>query len=173
LELLDAPESISSNSSTPPPVVLALGQTEFNGVNVFVVFSTLVVGGSHIKVGFGIGKMVELHLRLVFKAHDGQEAAFLTSVKNRIVLRPISMTKVHANVGQEAAFLSFVKDRTMIVCPTALTENKSTGNVVLFGDLDKSPTIETECKDLAEWLVNNGNSSGYFGMMSINITCVK
>lgn len=140
----------------------------------FLVFSSLVVGGSHIKVGFGIGKMVELHLRLVFKDHDGQEAAFLTSVKNRVVLRPISMTKVHADVGQEAAFLSFVKDTTMIACPTALTETKSTGNVVLlFGDLDISPTIETECKDLAEWLVNNENSSGYFGMMPINITCVK
>jgi hypothetical protein len=95
---------ISSNSYPPRLVLVVLGQTECNGVNVFVVFRTLVVGGSHVKVGFRIGKIVELHLRLVFKDHDGQEAAFLTCVKSRIALRPISIPKLHADVGQEAAF---------------------------------------------------------------------
>jgi hypothetical protein len=129
-------------------LVRVLEQPEFHGVHVLVVSST-GAGGNRIIVGFGIGRMIEFHLRHILKDHDGQEAAFLAS--------------------------DDVKGRTMIVRPTALAENKPTGNVAFFGDLEKPPTIETDRKDLTEWLVKEAiyGSSGAFGMKPINITCVK
>ena len=62
----------------------------------------------------------------------------------------------------------------MILRPTTLTENESTGKVVLFGDKDKSQTIQTDCMDLADWIVHEAICDGsYFGTTPINITCVK
>ena len=115
-----------------------------------LVVSSIGAGGSRIKVGMGIGRAIEFHIRHVLKDHN----------------------------GQEAAFLSAMKDRTLIVRPTALTKDQPTGKVVLFDDLDKSPTIQTDRKDLADWLVKeaivgNAVAGDRFGSKPINITCVK
>jgi hypothetical protein len=59
-----------------------------------VVVSSIGSGGSKIKVGFGIGSLIRFHLRHILHDHDGQEAGFLSSMK----------------------------ERTYIVCPTGLTE---------------------------------------------------
>ena len=96
-----------------------------------VVISSHGAGGSRVKIGFGIGRFVEHHLRYVFRDHDGQEAAFLSS--------------------------SSVAKRTMTFRPTALTDGESTGyddgKVVVFGDYDKSPAIHLDREDLATYVV--------------------
>ena len=102
-----------------------------------VVISSHGAGGSRVKIGFGIGKFVEHHLRYVFRDHDGQEAAFLSS--------------------RSSSSNSDVAKRTMIFRPTALTDGESTGyddgKVVIFGDYDKSPAIHLDREDLATYVV--------------------
>jgi hypothetical protein len=92
--------------------------------------------------------MIEFHLRHVLRDHD----------------------------GQEAAILSAMKDRTMIVRPTGLTENESTGRTTMFDGNKKCPTMKTDRKDLTDWLVNNamyGNATDHFGSKPIHITCLQ
>ena len=120
--------------------------TSFENVRVIVVSSS-GAGGSKIKVGFGIGKFIEWHLRHILNDHNGQEAAFLGSR---------------------------MKNRTMIVRPTALTENEATGHVVTFGEKEKCPTLQTDRKDLADWLIREGMMSvDRFGSAPICLTCIK
>jgi hypothetical protein len=129
-------------------LVQVLNKPNYQHVRVLVVSSS-GAGDSSIIVGFGIGKLIEFHLRHVLKDHG----------------------------GQEAVFLSAMKERTMIVRPTALTENKSTGKVITFGPKEKCPTTETDRKDLADWLIQEAIgcdwSSGRFGSKPITLTCVN
>lgn len=127
-------------------LVDVLARRGYEHVKVLNVSST-GAGGTPIIFGFGIGKMIEYHLRHVFRDHDGQEAAFKKSIQ----------------------------DRLLIVRPTSLTDGKPTkkGKIVLFDAFKKYPSMAIDRKDLTEWIVNNviyGNT-GYFGK-SINITCV-
>jgi putative NADH-flavin reductase len=129
-------------------LVHVLRKPFYKHVNVLVV-SSIGAGGSRIIAGFGIGRMIEFHLRHVLEDHDGQEAIFLTAMKDRTT--------------------------GMIVRPTALTENESTGRTTLFDGSKKCPTMKTDRKDLAEWLVNDalyGNAADQFGSKPIHITCL-
>jgi hypothetical protein len=87
-------------------VQVLVGQRGYRHVHVLVV-SRIGAGGSG-----GVGKLNEVHLRHVLEDHS----------------------------GQEAVFLSHMKDRTLIVRPTALAENKSIGKVVTFDSTQKFPT---------------------------------
>jgi putative NADH-flavin reductase len=71
-------------------LVQVLGKPEYQHVHVLVV-SSIGAGESRIKAGFGIGKLIEFHLRHVLKDHSGQEEAFLSSpMKDRtMIVRPI------------------------------------------------------------------------------------
>ena len=121
--------------------------TSFENVRVIVVSSS-GAGGSKIKVGFGIGKLIEWHLRHVLNDHNGQEAAFMGS--------------------------RMMKNRTMIVRPTALTENEATGYVLTFGEKEKCPTLQTDRKDLADWLIREGMmSADRYGSAPVCLTCIK
>lgn len=128
-------------------LVQVLRNPSYRDVHVLVV-SSIGAGESRIIAGYGIGRMIEFHLRHVLKDHD----------------------------GQEATFLSAMKERTMIVRPTALTEHESTGKTTLFDSHEKCPTLKTDRKDLADWLVNNalygGATADHFGSKPLNITCV-
>jgi hypothetical protein len=80
--------------------------------------------------------------------------------------------------GQEEVFLSSpMKDRTMTVRPTALAENESTGKMITFNFNEKCPTMQTDHKDLADWLMKEAIfrdwSSGRFGSKHFTVTCVK
>jgi hypothetical protein len=80
--------------------------------------------------------------------------------------------------GQEEVFLSSpMKDRTMTVRPTALAENESTGKMITFNFYEKCPTMQTDHKDLADWLMKEAIfrdwSSGRFGSKHFTVTCVK
>jgi len=129
-------------------LVSVLSKPENRNIKALVISST-GSGGSRIKIGLGIGRLIEFHLRHVLKDHDGQENAFLESMKTR----------------------------TMIVRPTALAENSSTGLMTVFGDRERSPTIKTDRKDLAEWLVKEvicpqkgSNGNDRFGSKPVNLT---
>ena len=115
---------------------------EFDHVHVVVVSST-GAGGSKIKIGLGMGKFIEHHLRHVLHDHNGQEAAF-----------------------------EGIKDRTLIVRPTALTDEKPSSRIIEFGDKAKSPTIHTDRTDVARYLVATiySQQNGLFGGESVNIT---
>eukprot|EP00522_Entomoneis_paludosa_P006432 CAMPEP_0172452560 /NCGR_PEP_ID=MMETSP1065-20121228/10181_1 /TAXON_ID=265537 /ORGANISM="Amphiprora paludosa, Strain CCMP125" /LENGTH=245 /DNA_ID=CAMNT_0013204631 /DNA_START=87 /DNA_END=824 /DNA_ORIENTATION=+ len=113
-------------------------------VRVIAVSST-GAGGSRIKVGMGIGKMIEHHLRHVLRDHNGQEEA-LQALPQGVVT---------------------------IVRPTALGEGAPTMQALLeFGDLDKSPTIQTDRADLADWVVQEVATGKHKGQ-KVNVTGVK
>jgi hypothetical protein len=106
-----------------------------------VIVSSIGSGGSKIKVGFGVGTLIDFHLRHVLHDHDGQAAECLTSS---------------------------MKERTFIVRPTGLTEGKATGKkVVPFGGNEKCPNLETDREDLANCIAKevifNPNGAGRFG----------
>lgn len=107
-----------------------------------MVMSSSGAGSSKVIVGFGIGKFIEFHLRNVFHDHTGQERAF-----------------------------QGLEKRTIIARPTSLTSGAPVGDLVTFGDKEKSPTIHTDRADLAEWMVAKicNNSSGCV----VNLTGVK
>jgi len=110
-------------TSSAKALTKVLSQPAFQHVQA-VVISSIGAGESHIKVGMGIGKMIEFQLRHVLHDHNGQEEAFTKTMKGR----------------------------TMIFRPTGLKEGKATGKVVMFGSNEKSQTIETDRKDLAEYV---------------------
>ena len=124
-----------------------LQRREFRHVRVMIVSST-GAGNSDIIVGFGIGAMISFHLRHVLKDHTGQEQAF-----------------------QQAHLM----DRTEIVRATALVDGKSTGQpLVTFADKAKSPSIETDRTDLAQWIAQAicGKQQD-FGNLIVNVTGSK
>jgi putative NADH-flavin reductase len=144
-------DSVKKNdirTASAKALVSILTKSEHRHVRVLVVSSS-GAGGSRIKVGLGIGKFIEFHLRHVLHDHDGQEEAFLSAMKNR----------------------------TLIVRPTALHDNRATGKVVTFDDDDKCPTLETDRADLADWIavesIFGADALMKFGAKPINITCVK
>jgi putative NADH-flavin reductase len=110
-----------------------------------VVLSSTGAGSNDIIVGFGIGKLIEYHLRHILKDHDGQESAFLDSG---------------------------LADRTVIIRPTSLTDGKANGKFVEFDDKVKSPTIHIDRGDVAVYAVQQACSSSFHGK-TVNITGEK
>jgi putative NADH-flavin reductase len=112
-----------------------------------VVVSSVGAGNSKIKVGFGMGQMIEFHLRHILNDHDGQELAFQS-----------------------------LKERVMIIRPTGLTDDDIAKAVkmVTFGNNEKSPTNQTYRRDLAEWIVTQiiHHDVVSFGSNPINVTCM-
>ena len=132
-------------------LVDVMSRPQFQHVQVIVVSSD-GAGPTSIKVGFGIGKLIEFHLRHVLKDHTDQENTFLSNK------RPS------------------VRNRVRVVRPTALVDGKSNGQIVTFADTEKSPTIETDRALLAKWIVSEiiAHPAGMkFGGSTFNVTCVK
>ena len=125
-----------------------LSQPQYKNVKVLVI-SSIGAGDSSIKAGFGIGKMIEFHLRHILKDHTGQEKAFLSSEN--------------------------LKHRTMVLRPTGLTEGESTGKVVTFGKNEKGPSMKTDRADLAQWAVEQmaKERDVEFGSKPVTLTCVN
>lgn len=141
-------ESVKKNdirTTSGQALAAVMKKPDFKHVQALIVSST-GAGSSRIIVGFGIGKLISFHLRHVLNDHSGQEMAFAPAE---------------------------LKKKTTIVRATALTDNKATGKLVTFGDLDKSPSIETNRVDLAKWITNEiCNSGNIFGKV-VNVTGVK
>ena len=131
-------------------LVAVLSKPKYQQVKVCVISSN-GAGGSRIRVGYGIGRIIEFHLRHILTDHTGQENAF-----------------------RVASF----KDRVMIVRPTALVDNqKEAGHYVIkiFGDLEKPPSIQTDRAVLAEWIskhICEEESMVTFGCTPSNVTCI-
>lgn len=101
-----------------------------------VCISSLGAGGSKIILGFGIGSLLTFHLRKVLRDHDRQEKVFLNS---------IGEGKAH---------------RLLIVRPTALSNGKTGGKVVTFGDEEKAPSFSIDREDVAKYVVGQVCGSG-------------
>ena len=125
-----------------------LSQPQYKNVKVLVI-SSIGAGDSKIIAGFGIGKMIEFHLRHILKDHTGQEKVFLSSKE--------------------------LKNRTMVLRPTGLTEGESTGKVVMFGKNEKGPSMKTDRADLAQWAVEQMamERDVHFGSNPVTLTCVN
>lgn len=111
-----------------------------------VVLSSQGAGPTQIKVGFGLGKLIEHHLRHVLKDHDGQESTFLDNG---------------------------LADRVVIVRPTSLTDGKANGKIIEFGDTVKCPTIHTDRGDVAVYVAKEACNSSFAGGRTVNITGEK
>jgi hypothetical protein len=138
----------SIRADSAKALVTVLEKPEFQHVQA-VAISSDGAGPTKIQVGFGIGKMIEFHLRHVLKDHTNQENILLSSG---------------------------ARDRILIVRPTALVDGKPNGNVVTFEDSEKSPTIETDRASLASWIVQKisfQRPATKFGAATVNVTCVK
>jgi hypothetical protein len=107
-------------------VATVLQKPQSAHVRVLVVSST-GAGTSKMNIGFGLGQLVAFHLRHVLRDHSGQEAALLHTLGSH---------------------------RVTIVRATSLTDEAPTGELLLFGDMDRCPTIKTNRADLADWIAN-------------------
>lgn len=116
---------------------------KFNHVQA-VVISSSGAGSSKIIVGFGVGTIISFHLRHVLKDHTRQELAF-----------------------------GDIESRTFIVRATALSDQKATGKLAIFGDKDRAPSIETDRGDLAAWITQEIFAKKKIGGRIINVTGVK
>jgi hypothetical protein len=124
----------------------AMRKAEFRHVRALII-SSVGAGSSRIIVGFGIGKVISYHLKHVLSDHTGQELAFSTHPELRV--------------------------RACIVRATALTDNKATGKLVTFEDREKSPSIETDRVDLADWVTKEIFRNSPLGGKVVNVTGVK
>ena len=116
-----------------------------------LVVSSQGAGASRIKVGMGIGKLIEYHLKYVLADHTEQEKAFFKT--------PNDPTSLHK--------------RTTIVRPTALTEDEPTEkSLIEFGDHVKCPTIKTDRADLAAWITREISTWKHVGTTT-NVTGMK
>lgn len=88
-----------------------------------VIISSHGAADTKIKVGMGIGMMISHHLRFVLADHTRQEGAF-------------------ANLSK----------RTLIVRPTALSDNKGGHKIVEFDGTKKGPSINIDRSDVAAWV---------------------
>lgn len=107
-----------------------------------------IIASSHgaaetkIKVGMGIGMMIAHHLRHVLADHTLQEEAFSKLMK-----------------------------RTLIVRPTALTDDKAGKTVVEFDGSKKGPSINIDRSDLAAWITKEvSKDTTLFGGRKVCLT---
>lgn len=120
-------DSVADNdirTASAAALVKVMLQEPFSHVKVVVVSST-GSSVSRIKIGLGIGKFLEYHLRHVLKDHTGQEAAFLNAIP----------------------------DRTLIVRATKLRDyTAKPGKAVEFDDKVKSPSLQISRSEVAQYI---------------------
>ena len=90
-----------------------------------IIISSAGAGISKIKIGFGVGKLMELRSKNVLQDHTLQEEACVP-----------------------------IFDRVTIVRPTQLTDCGVSGFLEEFGDREKMPTRRCHLDDLAQFVVN-------------------
>ena len=110
-----------------------------------VIVSSHGAADTKIKVGMGIGMMISYHLRHVLADHTMQEAAFEN-----------------------------LKKRTLIVRPTALSDNKGGQKVVEFDGAKKGPSINVDRSDVAAWITKEvAKSPRSFRGRKVSLTSTK
>jgi len=127
-------------------IVTVLEKPSFSNIRMVVV-SSQGAGTSKIKAGFGIGMLITYHLKHVLNDHTAQEAIVNGS--------------------------SAVKSRTLVVRPTALTDDKPAARLVEFGDKVKCPSLATDRSDLGRYVVGRVFGDDKFGGVTVNITGMK
>jgi len=138
----DSLKKTNLRTASAQALAQVLEKQNFQHVKV-VVISSSGAGTSHIKVGFGVGKVVEHVLRHILADHDGQEAA---------------MAPFH--------------DRSLIVRPTGLTDGNRLKYIVEFGDNDKCPTMHIDRSNVAEYVSERIVGGNNYGRI-VNITGSK
>ena len=88
-----------------------------------IVISSHGAAETKIKVGMGIGMIISHHIRHILADHTLQEAAFADLMK-----------------------------RTLIVRPTALTDEKGGKQLIEFDGIKKGPSINADRSDVAAWI---------------------
>ena len=111
-----------TRQKTGEALAAAMSKPAFSHVKAVIV-SSHGAAETKIKVGMGIGTLITHHLRHILADHTLQEKAF-----NRLM------------------------NRTLIVRPTALTDDKSGKKVVEFDGQKKGPSINIDRSDVAAYI---------------------
>lgn len=114
-----------TREKTGQALALAMAKPEFKHVKAIIV-SSHGAADTQIKVGMGIGWMISYHLKFVLADHTEQEKAFAPLMK-----------------------------RTLIVRPTALTDEKGGAKIVEFDGTVKGPSINIDRSDVADYITRN------------------
>jgi NAD(P)-dependent dehydrogenase (short-subunit alcohol dehydrogenase family) len=131
-----------TREKTGQALAKVVAKPQFGHVKVVVV-SSHGAADTQIKVGFGIGLMISHHLRHVLSDHTRQEEAFEGLAK-----------------------------RTLIVRPTALSDDKGGKVLVEFDGNKKGPSINADRSDVAAWITEQIAASDFKGR-KVCITTAK
>ena len=133
-----------TREKTGQALACVLHKVEFQNVKAIVV-SSHGAADTKIKVGFGIGMLIAYHLRYVLADHTLQEKAF-----------------------------EGLEDRTLIVRPTALSDDKGGKKVVAFDGAKKGPSINIDRSDVAVWVTKEiSKDESTFQGRKISLTSAK
>lgn len=134
--------------ATAIALVAALKQSDrLRHVRVAII-SALGAGGSKIRLGFGIGSVVQFILRNGLRDHDMQEATLQSAFS--------------AENGLDK--------RLLIVRPTGLIDSAPRKyGVYILNDRQRSPTFSVHRDDMAEWLIERivGDQESFGGIVAI------
>ena len=108
-----------------------------------VLVSSHGAADTKIQVGMGIGMMISYHLRHVLADHTRQEKAFAS-----------------------------LMDRTLVVRPTALSDDKGGKPIVECEGNQKVPTINVDRSDVADWITKE-ISKNIFSARVVSLTNSK
>lgn len=122
-----------TREKTGQALAMVMAKSEFKHVMTIVV-SSHGAADTKIIVGMGIGWMIAKHLKFVLADHTEQEKAF-------------------ANV----------MDRTLIVRPTALSDDKGGSKIVEFDGTVKGPSINIDRSDVAAYVVGAIAAANFTG----------
>lgn len=130
---IGVPDSVSTSRirQDSARVLMSLISTgsRFEHIRVVCV-SSHGAGGSKIKLGFGMGSLLEFYLRKVLRDHDVQEEVLISCM------------------GFQKA------TRLLIIRPTALVDGNPGGRIVTFGNRQKVPTLNIDRDDAARYIVD-------------------
>lgn len=113
-----------------------------------IIVSSLGAGGTHIKIGFGVGMALTHLLRHVIKDHNVQEQLFQTYFDDN-------------------------KKQLLIVRATGLTQNGGGAAIVLFDGQKAAPTSRVDRADVSKWIMERICENGDQFGDAINITTAK
>lgn len=135
-----------TREATGRALATVLAKNDFTHVQA-IIMSSHGAAETKVIVGFGIGKLVEFHLRHVFRDHTEQEAQF-----------------------------DELQKRTLVVRPTSLTDDKPINDldaIVEFDGQKKSPTINVDRSDIAAWVTREIATKSAIGGRKVCLTNAK
>lgn len=134
--------------ATAIALVAALKQSDRMRRIRVAIISALGAGGSKIRLGFGIGSVIQFILRNGLRDHDMQEATLQSSFSDE----------------------NGLENRLLIVRPTGFIDTApQKHSVYILKDRERCPTYSIHRDDMAEWLIERicGDQASFGGIVAI------